>query len=103
MPPCPTSPPPALALALPWEMPGYYVLVLGLAIPAGVIVWRAYTTAGKPLTRWARIGFATSATGVAVILAAIGGLFLVLEPSVNHIVAWHNTQVARFSGQACSL
>lgn len=104
MPTCPTTPPPpALALALPWEAPLNYAAILALAILLGIIVRSLYTKAAKPLTPRMRIGFLLLVVGALGVVGGISGIAVVFLPSTHQIVAWINGQTATLNGQACSL
>jgi hypothetical protein len=102
--PCPISPPPpALALASPWEIPGQYAIVLTMFVLLGIIIRRLYAKAAKPLTRRTRVGFILLVAGSVCAVAGIGCVWLVFLPSTDHIVAWFGAQPSTIGGQSCSL
>jgi hypothetical protein len=104
MPPCPiSSPPPALALALPWEAPGQYAGVLFLILGYGYAGRYLYAKAPTPLTRWARIGFMFVVVGSVIALVGVAVNNLALMPYMDNIATWGVTQGRRFASQPCSL
>jgi hypothetical protein len=102
MPPCPTAPPPALALAPPWELPGWWAFWLGFAVFLYIMLRRLYRKAARPFTRRTQVGFILAIGGAACVVAGIGVLWLVLVPYVGHVVAWGELpQLTTIAGHPC--